>query len=398
MHYKFPKIEHLDQCRYIAEQDEHFVIKQNDEFGYSVIDYIFASNQAFPAVETEEDAIRREFRGLIFDKAGKVHSRRYHKFFNLGEREETLFENVEQKLNSTHYVRLEKLDGTMVTPLFFNDKLYWGTKMGITDTFTPLIGKFVSNCDEVRYSDFAYECRHNGWTPIFEYLSHLTDIQIVIRHPQENLVLTAIRNTVTGEYLADWIQFEICEDFNIPYNSPLQDSFNSFSDYIDFVKNLSGVEGVVIRFVDGHMIKMKCDEYVIMHKAKESIANEKNVWRIVIEDKVDDVIPILSDFDAKRIEMFKTQFDAKFFNNFNRLQGIFEKYRHLERKDFALAIFEENLPKIYEGVLFNKYSNPETDLINLFKNVLVSNTNNNNKLQRLKDAFELEFQATEKIE
>lgn len=53
--------------------------------------------------------IRRECRGLIFDaQTGKLLSRRFHKFFNIGQNEE----NASEKLNwNDEYVVVEKYDG-----------------------------------------------------------------------------------------------------------------------------------------------------------------------------------------------------------------------------------------------------------------------------------------------
>lgn len=73
----------------------------------------------FPDPETAPDqqtrrlwAIRRELRGLIFSAAdGTVISRRFHKFFNIGELPETQPEKVDM---SIPFVVLEKLDGSMI--------------------------------------------------------------------------------------------------------------------------------------------------------------------------------------------------------------------------------------------------------------------------------------------
>jgi RNA ligase len=74
----------------------------------------------FPRVISACDAIRRECRGLVFDKNGWILARRFHKFFNLNEREETLARNVD--FSKPHSV-LAKIDGSMISPVIINGEI-----------------------------------------------------------------------------------------------------------------------------------------------------------------------------------------------------------------------------------------------------------------------------------
>jgi tRNA splicing ligase len=61
----------------------------------------------------------------VFSKEGKVIARRYHKFFNINEIDETKVENID---TSQPFVILEKLDGSMVSPYISEGKLRFATK------------------------------------------------------------------------------------------------------------------------------------------------------------------------------------------------------------------------------------------------------------------------------
>lgn len=77
-----------------------------------------ASNEA----EKRLWAIRRELRGLIFSaKDGTVISRRFHKFFNVGELPETQPEKIDMKVP---FVVLEKLDGSMIGTSWFGNQIH----------------------------------------------------------------------------------------------------------------------------------------------------------------------------------------------------------------------------------------------------------------------------------
>ena len=80
---------------------------------------MFKSELMVSDEQTKTDwKIRRECRGLIFHaETGKLLSRRFHKFFNVNELDETDAEVIDL---SKPYVLLEKLDGSFIAPYFTN--------------------------------------------------------------------------------------------------------------------------------------------------------------------------------------------------------------------------------------------------------------------------------------
>ncbi len=203
MQYKFPVIEHLDDVRPAIEGRDEFIIAERD-WGY-VVNYMVAMADTFPEVktaggsaamrerETLYKAIRRECRGILFNKDGSIMARRLHKFFNINERDETQFNKID--FNQPHVI-LEKLDGSMITPVVTDAGLRWGTKMGITDVS---MGAELFVAGHPEYQELAKWCIDNGKTPIFEWISRKQ--RIVIDYEEDNLVLIAVRDNVTGEYL-----------------------------------------------------------------------------------------------------------------------------------------------------------------------------------------------------
>lgn len=120
MHYEFPEIHHLDDVRPAIEGRDEFIIAKRD-WGF-VVNYMVNLADTFPEVRTaggsakmrEEQtrlkAIRRECRGILFHPDGRIMARRLHKFFNVGERDETQPHLID--LSRPHVI-LEKLDGCL---------------------------------------------------------------------------------------------------------------------------------------------------------------------------------------------------------------------------------------------------------------------------------------------
>ena len=127
LHYEFPMIKHLDNVRPAIEGRDEFIIAERD-WGY-VVNYMVNMPDTFPPVFVDgvydlHAAIRRECRGMLFYKDGALMARRLHKFFNVNERDETQENQIDW---SKPHVILEKLDGSMITPVFTEAGIRWGT-------------------------------------------------------------------------------------------------------------------------------------------------------------------------------------------------------------------------------------------------------------------------------
>lgn len=191
MEYQFPRIERIEDVLPAIQGRDEFVVAER-EWG-TVVNYVVAMSDTFPEVDSPEMALRRECRGILFYPDGRIMARRLHKFFNVNERDETLMHKVD--LGQPHVI-LEKLDGSMITPVYTEHGIRWGTKMGITEV-SMQAEVFVAAHPE--YVEMAQWCIDNGKTPIFEWISRKQ--RIVIDYEEDNLVLIAVRDNVTGEYL-----------------------------------------------------------------------------------------------------------------------------------------------------------------------------------------------------
>jgi RNA ligase len=331
--YKFPTITHIDDVKPLIENVQGFAINERD-YGW-VITYMQLGSEMFPDIdETSAGSghiIRRECRGIAFDKNGKVISRSLHKFFNVNERNETHISNID--LASPHVI-LEKMDGSMIRPIQINDGYRLGTKAGVTD-ISMQAEVFVA--EHNNYHQFIIDMISSGITPIFEWCSRQQ--RIVIDYPVDRLVLLAARHLYTGEYvsynqLVDW-----GKSYNLDVVRTYPGSVESMQSLLVETKDLKDQEGWIIRWDDGHMVKIKADEYISIHRAKENIIREKNIIELFITEKIDDVKPYLQEHDRKNIDAFQ----SAFWNGLNATVSAWhddyvkmrDKYGN-DRKSFAL--------------------------------------------------------------
>jgi RNA ligase len=381
MQYKFPIIKHINDVLPHIEGSKEFIVVEKD--GYTVINYVLIGNDTFPAVTSYADAVRRECRGLIFDPFGNLINRRYHKFFNFGEREECMSGHV--NFDEPHRI-LEKLDGSMVSPCKIGIRTMWFTKMGITDTGAQA-------CEFVRtrpvYYKIADECLDAGMTPIFEWCSNKN--RIVLDYPDDALILTAIRNNETGVYSTiDALQL-LAKQYDIPVVQVYE--YSAKDDIRDVVKAWEGSEGIVIRFNDGHMLKVKSDWYIKIHRVKALLGRARDVVNLILSNQIDDMLPVLPEKDQVKIRDFSNRLLQKIairaFDLHHYISDM--KKKHLTKKSYALSQDSDREGnRVYQSFVFRYYDvdTPNTsEFFKIISDYILVHTTSNGTFAKAKDAF-----------
>lgn len=349
MNYEFPEINHINDVIPHIEDWQEFKVMEKD--WYTVINYMVAFDETFSLVRERSHynmKIRRECRGLIFDtETGKLISRPYHKFFNVGEREETAINKV--NLYEPHVV-LEKLDGSMIRPIPTKEGFRLATKAGITDV---AMNAEVFIADKTNYREFILELIDDRKTPIFEWCSRKN--RIVVDYPEDQLILTGIRDNESGNYVSYSKMATAAYYVNIPVVKAVDGlAVQDINLFVKQVREWDDGEGVVLRFDSGHMVKVKADEYVLRHKSKEQISQEKNVLQTILSDSVDDVVPLLTPEDANRLKAFQTAFWASVEDLASEMADLYNGGNQMypDRKDFATKFVQTMVLPIHAPIMY----------------------------------------------
>ena len=324
MNYEFPTINNISDVLPAIQGRDEFVVAEKE--GYTVINYNVMMADTFDC------NIRRELRGIIFDTAsGEIIRRPFHKFFNVNEREETQDHVVD--LSQDHRI-LEKLDGSMIAPFVVDGEMIWGTKMGATDVAKP-VEEFVA--EHLNYRQFAKFVISRGYTPIFEWCSRKQ--RIVLDYKEDQLILTAMRDMTTGRYMSRDLMINTADQYFIPVvhaYAPRTD----MRAFLEYVRDMEDVEGFVVRFSDGHMLKLKCQWYLQIHKAKEAILQDRNIVELILDEKLDDVKAHLPAEDRFELGRFEHLFNIEVYGQAQLISNMVEHIReeNIDRKTFALEI------------------------------------------------------------
>lgn len=361
MQYKFPEITHIDQVLAAIQGVEGFIVAQRD-WG-TVVNYVQMGPDMFPEVLSQDGpelamhhAIRRECRGLCFNKQGELVSRPLHKFWNAGERRETLLENID--LSKPHII-LDKMDGSMIRPIPTTGGTYrLGTRMGITDV-AQQAETYVANKPNI--NTFILGAIGAGYTPIFEWCSRQQ--RIVIDYPEDRLVLIAVRHVLTGEYLTYQQMQELAGEYGLDLVRAYAGTVESMQQLVNDTRALEDQEGYIIRWHDGHMVKLKADSYVRIHRAKDNLIHEKGLIEMILDQKLDDVKSYLPIEDLTRVETYEREFWQGVQDTIGKWQLVYMDAKSLfgtDRKKFAIE-WAPTMDSSLRGMIFQAWDNSEFD-------------------------------------
>ena len=313
----------------------------------TIVSYMVASPDLW------KQSLAIECRGITFNTmTGECICRPFHKFFNIGENEHTLPENIPW---DTLVSLLEKRDGSMITPILINETLYWKTKKSF---YSDVAVEAASNTNKF-IERFSAAIIRRGYTPVFEYTS--PTCEIVINYGSEpQFVLLAVRDMQTGAYMPYAEMALLAETFNVKCIKafPLM----TYSELAEQMKTIEDFEGYVLRF-DGYgmtqLNKQKSDWYFRMHRVKTDL-RERDVADMCIEETLDDVKSVITaaGLSLAPIEEIENRISLQISDVVVQVKLLLNAALKMDnRKDVALAYKDHPL----FGLLMNAYIGKEPD-------------------------------------
>jgi len=296
------------------------------------------------------DEITLEVRGLILDSKGNIIARPFDKFFNY----EELVSGDENKrlkirIPNERVKRItEKIDGSLgILYKGLDGKHYIATR-----------GSFNSDqaikANEILNKKYNNEDFMDGYTYLFEII--YPENRIIINYGEtEDLILLAVRNNKTGEYLDLYENFD-SSNFNLVVSIET-------TDYCNLTKeNKINNEGYVIEFESGFRMKMKFEEYVRLHKFVSGFSNI-SIWEVLasggnIYDLIENIPDELYNWINKQIKHFKFEFDKLCNFYFEVFKNTKEKITNLYGKELNTIFSDKDIRKIYADFFIRSVKNP----------------------------------------
>ncbi len=237
-------------------------------------------------------------RGIILDSEGNVIARPYKKFFNykeLSDRED-LPEEVRKlsEWQDGRFMTYEKSDGSFIMVFYYDDEFVFTS----SKTFD---GEHVSKARELFFSQFSddqikaikEEMINSKASFLFEMIGP-SNIHVV-EYPEDKLVLHDIIPLVEEDY-----DFMYANKFALSFGIDVVKSYDyGVKELLELQKEAKGIEGFVVKFQSGRMLKIKTEEYFENSKGIEfffgRFFTKRKITSIVqslIDDTYDDLVAL----------------------------------------------------------------------------------------------------------
>lgn len=362
----FPVITSIEEFRLNTSHKQE--IREADiGHGFKSFCYMISAEGTF-----ETDWLR-ECRGIVFNEAGQVTGRPLHKFFNVGERPSTHVENLDwSKVTRV----MDKSDGSMIHTAKTTSGFMLKSKKTFSSSVAVDATKWVST--RKNYQEFCNYCVQNNLTAIFEWMA--PDSRIVVFYPEPKLSLLHIRCNETGRYFT---QSEV-EQFALAFHLYKVEEVDDFFDIqngkgtflktfnhqrmMDAAETREGVEGWVIQFENGDMVKVKTNWYLRLHRAM-TFLRERDVATLVLNESIDDLKSqlISEGINIDHILEIENRVVKYIVEISQSIHSVFEADKTLSKKDFAIKHKEHK----YFGLLMALMSGKDPSIKEYFeRNVL----------------------------
>jgi len=290
------KLPTFEECLEITKKNEAFThrIRMVNGFEVSIFDYLMAGYNDFAKPIADSDITAFELRGLAFvhyPDGTKKRSILLNKFFNLNQVEPTQYELVkDKKIRKV----MDKMDGSVMSFLKLpNDEIVIKTKTFFDNDQTTL-GKQVYDSD-LNLQQFVKEAIDSNLSIITELTSPAN--RIVLGYAKTELTLLQLRDQNTGEYL-DIYSHPLVKKYDIKCVKKID--ITSLDELIELAKTVENIEGWVVEFEDGLLLKIKVLWYVNLHGLVEKISTENFLMQKIVENEIDDIVAELDILDARR--------------------------------------------------------------------------------------------------
>lgn len=179
------------------------------------------------------------------------------------------------------------------------------------------------------------------------------------------------------------------------YNIPVVDQHSKVTDpkaFMDYVHDLKNAEGFVIRWADGYRVKIKAHEYIQIHKAKETILQDRNIVELILEEKLDDIKANLPAEDRDRLTQFENDFNRHIKSIVNGVWidvQFFKSSRYTgDRKDFAIN-YAHNFDGYVRPIIFSMWDKEGTkgQIESAVYNTIRNNLSRTAKYEDIRDAW-----------
>lgn len=336
------------------------------------------------------DGLYRECRSIVFDlgtpdkiNSTKVLLASMSKFKNYGE-DEALWSERRCKAKILEAVTvdyMDKMDGSyqQYCGILFKDEGYivgsGSQAINPKESWRLHNGFEILSNNQKGYNYEQLLKDYSTWTFQFEYCAPENQVVVKYTEDQTGLYLFNARNNLTGQEMSVKDLQRLSKAYNVPIVQVYD--YQGIDDVLRQLKDFKSdeKEGWVIKCTDRtgkvFRVKVKCDDYVLIHKALSRMVSPNAIIASIDQGNIDDFYSkIPSNYKdiclgirihvELYLKMMNEQVDNWYGNVIDEISaqypGITMASEQEFRKNF-MVIMKEIVPKDFQGAVINKFLN-----------------------------------------
>lgn len=224
---------------------------------------------------------------------------------------------------------MDKADGSLISSYLDYDNFNFKSKTSLYSEQAIAAYNLIKTPEYKDLYDAVQEWTEEGYTVNFEYVAPDNNIVLVYQKPE--LILLNIRDNQTGGY----VHISHLKNHKV-FKKYLVKTFDTLPTLAD-IKQEVNKEGYVVK-LHNQFVKIKTDWYIALHRLKDSVNNNKDLFDAIVQGVVDDVKGALrpeDEYGHTKIKVFEDIF-FEFLKYKELIEIYYHQYNHLDRKEYAL--------------------------------------------------------------
>lgn len=284
----------------------------------------------------------------------------FAKFFNKDENPFT--QNLDlSKVNCV----TAKMDGSLISTYIHRNNGFGATSLRLKSKAALASTQAVSAMSLIdlpknkRFKVELLDAAMRDLTVIMEYIG--PDNRIVLGYEKSDLVVLGVRDNMTGERysfndMARMGFLELCNRWVHQYEP------TEIEDMIENLDSFKGIEGFVLEFANGQLVKIKTSDYLVLHKTKDSINSDRRLFEAIVMETSDDLRSLFYEDVAALRRIWDMEEKVKEIRRdvVGWVEGFYNANKDLDRKSYAIK-GQAELPRLFFGQAMSMYLGKDVD-------------------------------------
>lgn len=300
-------------------------------------------------------------------KSETIETAPFDKFFNIDEMPSSSWDVVKNLMENAESIEFSnKLDGSIYIVRYLEDEGRIVSHSSGCVSAAEEQASVLRAADKMFFSKICDSTRemvedYPDYTFMFEYIAIDNPIVVKYTKDDEGMYLIGMRHNASGKmYSYNELRTVASKYPGVRVTTLFEGGLDVIMDLVH-TKKSNEMEGFVIN-IDGHLFKLKTDDYVKIHKLISKLSAPNVILRAIADGIYDDLLAKVPDSYKEDVDKI-ARIVVKYAEDMEKTTAsYYEKAPKEDKKDFMIWV-NNNVPIEYQGAVRNLYLGKENNFL-----------------------------------